>query len=173
MNPQMFIHRPSKAACLAVLGFLAWGVQVFAEEPAETKVTAVRNQVTQSTGSTNTAVDVGHTVKPGQVVETGEQGLAELKSTDATTVRVGEESRVSYDPQERMVKMEKGTVVVDAPPGGGPVKIDLGGATYTVTTEDANPEQTNRPTTHDAGKKTTLSQTNQTNTKDQSVKNSK
>lgn len=173
MNPRFVIHRTTKAVCPAVLGFLAWGVQAFAEEPVEIKVTAVRNQVTQSTGSTNTTVDVGHTVKPGQVVETGEQGLAELISTDATTVRVGEKSRVSYDPQERMVKMEKGTVMVDAPSGGGPVKIDVGGATYMVTTEDSDSAPTNRTTPRDAEKKSPRRQTNQVVNQDQAQKNSK
>ncbi|NDC80785.1 MAG: hypothetical protein EB090_05930 [Verrucomicrobia bacterium] len=123
---------------LGVPAFLA-ALFCFTELPAqqqgEAKVTAVRNQVTKIAEGTNAPADVGHALRSGEVLETGEQGLVELKSTDATTVRVGERSRVVYDPDDRTVKLDRGVVLVDASPDGGPVKINLGGATYTVTTE--------------------------------------
>lgn len=146
---------------------------LWAQEQAETKITAVRNQVTKSSEGTNAPTDVGHAVKPGEAVVTGEQGLAELKSTDATTVRIGEKSRVAYDPKEKTVKLDRGIVVVDAPEEGGPVKIDLGGAVYTITTEQPDQAKSTSTRSGDTKKKDTLSQSNSTASKDQTAKTSK
>ena len=77
-----------------------------AEDSAGTsKVTAVRNQVQKSQTATNLAADVGHEVRSGEKVQTGEQGLVELKGKDNTTVRAGEKSQVSYDAEQRKVNI--------------------------------------------------------------------
>lgn len=146
---------------------------LWAQEQAETKITAVRNQVTKSSEGTNAPTDVGHAVKPGEAVVTGEQGLVELKSTDATTVRAGEKSRVAYDPKDRTVKLDRGTVVVDTPDEGGPVKINLGGATYTITTEKSDQAKPNPAQTVDSEKKDLLSKSNASVSKGQGATNSK
>ena len=90
------------------------------------KVTAVRNQVQKSQTATNLAADVGHEVRSGEKVQTGEQGLVELKGKDNTTVRAGEKSQVSYDAEQRKVKVDKGTVLIHADPKDGPIQIQAG-----------------------------------------------
>ena len=144
-----------------------------AQEQGETKITAVRNQVTKSAEGTNAPTDVGHALKSGEAVETGEQGLAELKSSDATTVRIGEKSRVAYDPNDRTVKLDRGIVVVDTPSEGGPVKIDLGGLTYTVTTDETDLTKTNQAQNTVSQKKGQLSKSNAAVIKGESAVNPK
>lgn len=120
---------------VVILAWLGAGIPIVAEEG--TRITAVRNQVTQGTGESNQPTDVGHAVASGEIVSTGDQGLVEIKSGQATTVRAGEKSRVAYDAESRTLKLEKGTVMVDASPEDGPVKIDLGGAAYVITSEES------------------------------------
>ena len=138
-----------------------------------TKISAVRNLVAKDAGGTNQVTDVGHEVKPGETVVTGEQGLVEMKSTDSTTVRAGEKSRVSYDSAKRTLKLDQGTVVVDTPAGEEPVKIDVGGATYTISTESSNKASRSTPqnangSTHRLTNQSSL--TKPTNSSGQSIK---
>jgi len=172
MNCRIRICWVTSPAILCMFWALGWGSGVQAEEPGETRITAVRNQVSQSGKVTNTPTDVGHTVKAGEAVVTGERGLAELKSSDATTVRIGEKSRVAYDPKDRTVKLDQGTVVVDTPPEGGPVKIVLGGVTYTLTSEDSDPAKSEQIKSRDP-KKYHLSDTNRSTLNNQDAKNLK
>ena len=103
------------------------GADLRAEEPSEgAKVTAARSQVQKSQAGTNAAVDVGHEVRAGETVQTGEQGLVELKGKDNTTVRAGEKSQVSYDAEQRKVKVDKGTVLIHADPKDGPIQVQAG-----------------------------------------------
>ena len=153
--------------------FLATAVMALSQTEDTTKITAVRNQVAKDAGGTNQVTDVGHEVKPGETVVTGEQGLVEIKSTDSTTVRAGEKSRVSYDPSKRTVKLDQGIVVVDTPAGEEPVKIDVGGATYTISTESSNKASRSTPqnasgSTHRLTNQSSL--TKPTNSSGQSIK---
>ena len=157
----------------AYLLALVCSAELSAQQQGETRITAVRNQVRQNSGGTNAPADVGQALKPGEVVETGEQGLVEIKSTDATTVRMGEGSRAVYDPRDRIVKLDRGTVVVDAPSDGEPVKIDLGGVTYTVTTEETDRSKLKDTHHADPEKSAPQSKNNSQFLKDQKTTNSK
>lgn len=96
------------------------------------KVTAVRNQLQTGGAGTNRTVAVGDGVPAGERVKTGQQGLAELKGQGETTMRVGENSRASFDPTNRQVKVDQGTVLIHAPAKEGPLKVEAGGVTITV-----------------------------------------
>jgi hypothetical protein len=116
-----------------IICLLAFAPVVAEETNSPTnKITAIRNQVSKSGVGTHQNVDVGHVVKSGESVVTGDQGLAELQSRDSTTIRVGEKSTASYDSQQRKVILQRGTLLVNAPPDGDPLKIEVGGVTYTV-----------------------------------------
>jgi hypothetical protein len=133
----------------------------------------VRNQVTKNSEGTNAPADVGHAIRSGESLETGEQGLAELKSADTTTVRIGEKSRATYDSLDRTVKLDRGVVVVEAPSEGGPVKIDLGGVTYTVTTEEVDRSKLKETHQAESEKKDPQSKSSLEVLKDQKATNSK
>ena len=122
-----------RAALLCLAGWLFVLLAGRAEETnAGVRITAVRNQVEKSSGTTNRPADVGHEIKPGQAVTTGSQGLAEIKGQGDTTVRVGEKSRVAYDEKERTVQVEQGTVLIHADPKQGPMKVQSGDMTLEV-----------------------------------------
>jgi len=104
------------------------------------RITAIRNQVSKSGTETNQVLDVAHTVESGETILTGEQGLTEMKSNDRTTVRLGEKTGASYDSQNRKIKLVQGTLLVDAPSGGGPLVIEVGGVTYTLHPNDKQPQ---------------------------------
>lgn len=173
VNPVAGTGRVVNLGITVFVAALFCATELGAQEQGETKITAVRNQVTKSGEGTNSPTDVGHAVKSGEAVVTGEQGLVELKSTDATTVRAGEKSRVAYDPKDRTVKLDRGTVVVDTPDEGGPVKINLGGATYTITTEKSDQAKPNSAQTVDSEKKDRLSKSNAPVSMGQGATNSK
>jgi hypothetical protein len=63
-------------------------------------------------------------------------------------------------------------VVVDTPPEGGPVKIVLGGVTYTLTSEDSDHTKSEQIKSRDP-KKYHLSDTNRSALKNQDAKNLK
>jgi ferric-dicitrate binding protein FerR (iron transport regulator) len=112
-----------------------WGISQTegeAKTNGNAKITAVRNQVERDGTGTNRAADVGDTVRAGELVKTGEQGLAELKGEGDTTVRIGEKSRATFDPTNRQVKVDQGTVLIHAPAKEGPMKVEAGGVTITV-----------------------------------------
>jgi len=142
MNPVFASQGGVNPWVLVFAGSFLWVASLPAQQQGETKITAVRNQVSKSTTATNTPADVGHAVKAGESVATGSQGLVEFKSTDSTTVRLGENSRASYDPATRKVKLDRGTLVVDSPPEGGPMKVEVNGVTYTLTMERSESDKT-------------------------------
>lgn len=111
-----------------------WESVLLAEEKPEEnpRITAVRNQVETSSSGTNRTADVGDPVRAGEAVKTGNQGLAELKGQGDTTVRIGEKTRAAFDPTNRQVKIDQGTVLIHAPAKEGPMKVEAGGVTITV-----------------------------------------
>lgn len=102
-----------------------------------TQITAVRNEVRKGTGSTNQTADVGHSVKSGEAVTTGSQGLAEIKGAGDTTLRLGEKSRVSLDSDTQTVQVHEGTVLIQTSPSNGPVQVTAGGVQITVEEKKA------------------------------------
>lgn len=102
------------------------------EQAGEAKVTAVRNQVEKTQGGTNQAIDVGHGVRAGEPIQTGAQGLVEVKDPKGGTVRMGENSRASYDSSTRKVQVDKGTVLIQADPKNGPIQVESGGVKIEV-----------------------------------------
>ena len=173
MNPVAGMKRGAGFVIPAFVLTLFCSAELQAQQQGETKITAVRNQVTRIAEGTNTPTDVGHALKTGEVVETGEQGLVELKSTDATTVRIGEKSRAAYDSDGRTLKLDRGVVVVDAPSDGGAVKIDLGGVTYTVTTEGKDGTKESQTQNTDSQKKIHHSKSNSVVLQNREAANSK
>ena len=131
---------------LLLLGHL-WVVPfVEAGDLGSTKITAVRNSVEHFDGTAKGAGDVGQSVTPGHSVSTKEQSLAELTADDKSIIRLGANSVFSYSSAERIVKLDKGTMLMHTPPGNGGATIDSGGVvgaisgtTFMLTASPANP----------------------------------
>ncbi|NBS14833.1 MAG: hypothetical protein EBT57_08535, partial [Verrucomicrobia bacterium] len=104
-----------------------------ATELGSTKVTAVRNVVEHNDGAAKKSADVGQTVTAGQSVMTKDQSLAELVADDSSVIRLGSHSVFSYSSKERMVKLDKGTMLMHTPAGNGGATIESGGVTGAIS----------------------------------------
>lgn len=109
------------------------GQMIFAGDLGSTKITAVRNVVEHNNGQAKKTADVGQTVTQGQSVLTKEQALAELVADDSSVIRLGANSVFSYNSKERMVKLDKGTMLMHTPPGNGGATIDSGGVVGAIS----------------------------------------
>ncbi|NBS15084.1 MAG: hypothetical protein EBT57_09860, partial [Verrucomicrobia bacterium] len=97
------------------------------------KITAVRNSVEHNDGQGKKPADVGLSVTQGQSVLTKEQSLAELVAEDSSIIRLGANSVFSYSSKERLVKLDKGTMLMHTPPGNGGATIDSGGVVGAIS----------------------------------------
>ncbi len=97
------------------------------------QITAIRNSVEKvEDGKGRTAV-VSDRVVEGDMVRTRSGSLAELTFSDKTITRMGSNSQFSYSSQERLVQIEKGTVLMHTPPGNGGATIQSGGVTGAIS----------------------------------------
>ena len=104
-----------------------------AADLGSSKITAVRNTVSHKGSAGSKDADVGQTVSQGESVMTKESSLAEITAEDNSIIRLGAHSVFSYSSKERMVKLEKGSMLMHAPPGNGGATIESGGVTGAIT----------------------------------------
>lgn len=104
-----------------------------AAELGASKITAVRNAVDHKDPRALKPADVGQTVTQGESVLTREQSLAELVADDSSVIRLGAHSVFSYNSKERIVKLDKGTMLMHTPPGNGGATIESGGVTGAIS----------------------------------------
>ncbi|MFZ4599842.1 MAG: YDG domain-containing protein, partial [Terrimicrobiaceae bacterium] len=93
----------------------------------------MRDSVEHFDGTAKGAGDVGQSVTPGHSVFTKEQSLAELTADDKSIIRLGANSVFSYSSAERIVKLDKGTMLMHTPPGNGGATIDSGGVVGAIS----------------------------------------
>ena len=126
-----FAFQHGAVALFVYLGFLSSVCQ--ASDLGSTKITAVRSTVEHFDGTAKGAGDVGQSVTPGHSVSTKEQSLAELTADDKSIIRLGANSVFSYSSAERIVKLDKGTMLMHTPPGNGGATIDSGGVVGAIS----------------------------------------
>ncbi|NBT24795.1 hypothetical protein EBT11_09200, partial [bacterium] len=97
------------------------------------KVTAVKNIVTFKSSSESKDADVGQRVVEGECVMTRDSSLAEITADDSSIIRIGAHSVFSYSSKERIVKLDKGTMLMHTPPGNGGATIESGGVTGAIS----------------------------------------
>ena len=115
-------------AFIILQGFLSQAADL-----GSSKITAVRNAVSHKGSAGSKDADVGQTVTQGESVMTKESSLAEITAEDNSIIRLGAYSVFSYSSKERMVKLEKGSMLMHAPPGNGGATIESGGVTGAIT----------------------------------------
>lgn len=86
--------------------------------------------------------DAGQGASPAKVnekiaenskVATAAASMAELTFGDSTITRMGANTSFSFQSKERLVKLDRGTVLINTPPGAGGATVDCGGVTGAVT----------------------------------------
>lgn len=121
----------SLALCLACLGSsLAWATQ----ELKEAEITDMKNKVVKGVEGTKSPAAIKDKIGEKSVVDTEAASMAELTFVDSSVTRLGPSSEFSFSSKERIVKLDKGSLLMHTPPGNGGVNVDLGGGvTASVT----------------------------------------
>ena len=118
------------------LGFFIYLVFVsgaWSSDLGSAKITAIRNKVEKVNANTTREAVVKDAVVEGDQVQTKAGSLAELTFSDESIARMGANAVFTYSSQERLVKIDKGTVLMHTPPGNGGATITSGGVTGAIT----------------------------------------
>ena len=108
---------------------------LWAVELKEAEITALKNIVEHDTGEGKgaTPAHASEKIFEKSKVSTAAASMAELTFADTSITRVGANTSFSFQSKERLVKLEKGTVLINTPPGAGGATVDCGGVTAAVT----------------------------------------
>ncbi len=98
------------------------------------KITEVVNQVTvldpQSWNAKPAKTD--EMFRAPEIMKTGAQSRSELVADDQTITRVGADTLFSFEPHERVINLEQGSILFQAPSGRGGGSIRTAAATASV-----------------------------------------
>ena len=120
-----------KFSCL--LGLLAGTGFCWAAELKEAEITTLKNLVEHDPGTGAAPAKLSEKIQERSIVSTAAASMAELTFTDASITRVGANTSFSFQSKERLVKLDRGTVLINTPPGAGGATVDCGGVTAAVT----------------------------------------
>ena len=119
---------------LLVCGLFATA-RLSAVELKEAEITALKNIVEHDTGEGKgaTPAHASEKIFEKSKLSTAAASMAELTFADTSITRVGANTSFSFQSKERLVKLEKGTVLINTPPGAGGATVECGGVTAAVT----------------------------------------
>jgi hypothetical protein len=105
---------------------------VWSAELGQAKVSAILRDVQKTEGSKTEPAAVGDVIAGGGKITTQGQSLAELKFPDGSVIRIGNNSTFSFDPNDRTVRLDRGTALVSTPPKAEGINIVSSGVSGTV-----------------------------------------
>lgn len=121
----------SVALAFAVEGGLVYGAE---KKPLQAgSFSAVKNSVLQTDGSEKKQAQKDGKIAEGNKVDTGAGSCTEMAFTDSSVMRMGQNSHFSFDSKERLIRLDKGTILMHVPPGNGGVSIEGGGVVGAVS----------------------------------------
>jgi hypothetical protein len=97
------------------------------------EITTLKNMVEHDPGSGAAPARVNEKIGENSKVTTSAASMAELTFADASITRLGANSLFSFQSKERLIKLEKGSILVNTPPGNGGATVDCGGVTGAVS----------------------------------------
>ena len=108
---------------------------LLAVELKEAEITALRNVVEHDAGEGKGSAPAHASEKifEKSKLSTAAASMAELTFADTSITRVGANTSFSFQSKERLVKLDKGTVLINTPPGAGGATVESGGVTASVT----------------------------------------
>ncbi|MCX6934962.1 MAG: FecR family protein [Verrucomicrobia bacterium] len=110
------------------------GVSVLAAvELKEAEITTVKNIVEHDSGNGPARAKTNETIHEHSKVNTAAASMAELTFGDSTITRMGANTMFSFQSKERLVTLDRGTILINTPPGNGGATVDCGGVTAAVT----------------------------------------
>ena len=119
---------------ISVLALGAFSSCSFAAmEFKEAQITTLKNQVQHDPGSGAAPAKVNEKIGENSKVTTAASSMAELTFADTSISRLGANSLFSFQSKERLIKLDKGSILVNTPPGNGGATVDCGGVTGAVS----------------------------------------
>ena len=104
-----------------------------AVEFQEGEITTIKNIVEHDSGTGPAPAKQSEMIHEKSKVSTEAASMAELTFGDSTITRMGANTSFSFQSKERLVKLDRGTVLINTPPGAGGATVDCGGVTGAVT----------------------------------------
>lgn len=104
-----------------------------AQELKSGEFSFVKNQVEHESGGTKSLAKEKDALSENSVVDTGAQALTQLNFTDASVLRLGPSTQFSFRSKERIIKLDRGALLMNVPPGNGGITVDGGGVTGAVS----------------------------------------
>jgi len=93
----------------------------------------VKSKVEHAQGTTKSIAKEKETVDEKSVVDTGAASFTQLDFSDASVLRLGANTQFSFQSKERIIKLERGSMLMNVPPGNGGITVDGGGMTGAVS----------------------------------------
>ena len=123
-----------KPICLMAAACATLGLSLHAAPLTESTFTEVLNDVNVIATATRatTPARMDALFKAPDLVRTGAESRAELTAPDETITRVGANTVFSFEPADRSLRLERGSVLFHSPAGRGGGTIKTGGATAAV-----------------------------------------
>lgn len=112
---------------------LGTGLIYGAVEFQEGEITTIKNIVEHDSGTGPAPAKQSEMIHEKSKVSTEAASMAELTFGDSTITRMGANTSFSFQSKERLVKLDRGTVLINTPPGAGGATVDCGGVTGAVT----------------------------------------
>lgn len=124
---------PRVLAVLSLLMGMATGSVRAAQELKSGEFSFVKNQVEHETGGAKSIAKEKDALSENSVVDTGDKALTQLNFTDTSVLRLGPSTQFSFRSKERIIKLDRGALLMNVPPGNGGVTVDGGGVTGAVS----------------------------------------
>ena len=121
------------AALLVAISTLMALPAFAAKELKSGEFTMVKNQVEHTSGSSKLPAKTKDQLEEKSVVDTGAASFSELDFDDSSVLRLGSNTQFSFQSKERIIKLDKGTMLMNVPPGNGGITVDGGGVTGAVS----------------------------------------
>ncbi|NBS14335.1 MAG: hypothetical protein EBT57_05955 [Verrucomicrobia bacterium] len=133
MNHQTHPRFLTCLMALCLLGATAGGWALEKKPLGTGALNTVKNKVQAATGSEKTPLVKGGEVAEGNKVDTGSDACTEMTFTDSSVLRLGQNSKFSFDSKGRVIKLDQGTLLMHVPPGNGGISIEGGGVLGAVS----------------------------------------
>ncbi|HEY3762267.1 MAG TPA: FecR domain-containing protein, partial [Verrucomicrobiae bacterium] len=121
-----------KLCALVILAALVLQSAQGAVDLKQSRLTQVVNNVEIISSSTHHAAEVNDVFSMPDVMRTGSGARAEMIADDGTITRVGANTIFSFDPAQRTINLDQGSLLFHAPHGKGGGTIRTGSATASV-----------------------------------------
>lgn len=104
-----------------------------AKELQEGELTVVKNQIDHTIGESKVPAKANEKLKEKSVIDTGANSFTEMSFVEGSVMRLGSNTRFTFESKERLIRLEEGALLIHTPPGNGGISVDGGGVVGAVS----------------------------------------